>query len=563
MKTIAWIVCLGSTAALGCGDSSSDEIAGASSWVASTGIDDAPSGSADGSMDTGADDWSPIGDSSTEAGSSGDFGSPDDGASDDGTGTGIEPGGNGPELGALAHGISVTVVEANPGVPQAIWDHGHTLTWEEVTVFYPRDRPTLIRAHWAVDPGWVSKSIEARLILGRDGEYVELVDQRVVDASSVDDVLDTTFHWEVEADWATPQTIMRVELWDPELVAGTPAPAQPPVAPAVDQFMSGQWHDTDHTLKVVLVPIDRNLPGCPGAPSPTGAELDDVRADLMANFGVNDVVLQVDPPIEYNGNLVETFDHVLSHISWLRSSQYTDPAAFYYGLIDPCGGVAHGGLGYLGGWPSQDNAWKRSAVGVWYPGNVVSSVSTMVHEIGHNFGRNHVYCNGQEDDPDWAYPYEGGSIGNAGWDIANGLLRPSIATHDTMSYCWPRFVSDYGWMQSYWALGEMTSWGWTKAAPPSQGEGLGSVLVGSGDDWMVVPGSVTDAELDGSVRLTFRTGRGRVDQAAVRVALPDSGGEVLAAPVPVALSSITGIDLDDAGVQREVVLATVRGLRTP
>jgi len=54
----------------------------------------------------------------------------------------------------------------------------------------------------------------------------------------------------------------------------------------------------------------------------------------------------------------------------------------------------------------------------------------------------HAAC-GNAPTPDPNYPYGKGSIGVWGYDIAEGrLLDPDLYT-DVMSYCHPRWISDY------------------------------------------------------------------------------------------------------------------------
>ncbi|RME86404.1 MAG: hypothetical protein D6775_00205, partial [Caldilineae bacterium] len=81
----------------------------------------------------------------------------------------------------------------------------------------------------------------------------------------------------------------------------------------------------------------------------------------------------------------------------------------------------------------------------------VGSESTMAHEIGHVLGRGHVNCGGPWF-PDHAYPYPTDKLSFAFEDDYWGF-RPRKRNHlavkdparnkDFMSYCYPRWVSDY------------------------------------------------------------------------------------------------------------------------
>jgi len=73
---------------------------------------------------------------------------------------------------------------------------------------------------------------------------------------------------------------------------------------------------------------------------------------------------------------------------------------------------------------------------------------TLVHELGHNFGRAHVNCSGIEPKPDLNYPYPGGSIGQWGLDVMEGILYDPEIFADYMSYCPDVWTSDY----TYWNI---------------------------------------------------------------------------------------------------------------
>ena len=77
------------------------------------------------------------------------------------------------------------------------------------------------------------------------------------------------------------------------------------------------------------------------------------------------------------------------------------------------------------------------------PGRAVGSLPVgwiIAHELGHNMNLRHAPC-GTGGDP--SYPYPDGSIGAWGYDFGDGgrLVPPSAS--DLMSYCDPRWISDY------------------------------------------------------------------------------------------------------------------------
>ena len=73
----------------------------------------------------------------------------------------------------------------------------------------------------------------------------------------------------------------------------------------------------------------------------------------------------------------------------------------------------------------------------------IPSPTTIGHEFGHNMSLFHAPCGGAGD-PDPSYPHPDGSTGAWGYDFRDGgsLVHPSTG-RDLMSYCSPRWISDY------------------------------------------------------------------------------------------------------------------------
>ena len=128
------------------------------------------------------------------------------------------------------------------------------------------------------------------------------------------------------------------------------------------------------------------------------------------------------------GDVNAALSRALSELLMLRAAEGS--GRYYYGVTHrnySSGGIA--GLGYLG---------RPAALGWDDPSE---AGGTAAHEFGHNWNRQHTPCGGPSGtDPN--YPYVGGTIGVYGFDLANErLIGPT--TRDLMSYCRPRWISDY------------------------------------------------------------------------------------------------------------------------
>jgi len=101
----------------------------------------------------------------------------------------------------------------------------------------------------------------------------------------------------------------------------------------------------------------------------------------------------------------------------------------YYGVI-PMEGAYWGGMAYLPGTTGM---------------GLVEQDDVAAHEIGHNMGLWHVESSVCNQNPGWidpAYPYRNSAIGHIGVDAFDvGVIADE--TRDVMSYCWPKWISDY------------------------------------------------------------------------------------------------------------------------
>jgi FG-GAP-like repeat len=268
----------------------------------------------------------------------------------------------------------------------------------------------------------------------------------VIDPSTSPDrgKLDDSFNFELPPSWAKGAVTLKAEVNPYRTLAETDYTNNTKSIPAAFQ--------PTKALKVRLVKYEYFDPKGK-LHAPTDDQLAEIESRLRREFPIaklsvsrttfRDEEKEWDPS---NFQFLDDIPVLLSRLQWFRHTyEPTNTGVVYLLVHDPfltSGGIASGIPGWNGTAATPDVA---------------------AHEVGHLMGRKHVSCTPDTTDeagPDLAYPYEGGKIGGPvgdtarfyGLDVGDASLSHAVlphivsnATGDTMSYCRPRWLSDYNY----------------------------------------------------------------------------------------------------------------------
>lgn len=361
-----------------------------------------------------------------------------------------------------------------------------------------QNRPAVVRAFYETDPGYVTRSIYAVLTIehpdGTTVPYESFVNTSAEDCSAFPYIYECrysspsgSFIWRIEPEDMVPGVVYSIEMFETSPGHEDDVSDKSSIFPADGGAMQIGIENSYMKMRVVVVPFDHDIdPECAEAPDLLAEFGTDYHGNprtvadyfaerLLAQNPADEVEIIVHDVVPYFGNAQQGFG-ILDTLQQMRFQEGAPPEYYYYGVIRPCGGGPEfSGIAQLGG-PSQGQAAQRVGWGV-YHGSVSTTAETFVHEIGHEQGRFHIACSGEEGGPDPSYPdHPEGDTEGFGIDvISNPVSINPPSSHDYMTYCGTTWVSEWAWhLVSPW-IAEISSWEQQASRAPTRPLLVGTV----------------------------------------------------------------------------------------
>ncbi|MBC8069445.1 MAG: hypothetical protein IAG13_14000 [Deltaproteobacteria bacterium] len=493
----------------------------------------------DGGIGSVGEDDDSADEGSDEDGTGSDEGS--GGALDDGTGGGVE--------GVAASGVSIGRVEASQAVAVMLGDAGGEVAVASRNAELIHGRTTLVRAEWVlgdVEP----RTIEARLELAYgDGRVETVSDEKTVSSTADLSTPEGAFSWELTPAQVEPGTHYRIALFEVDGVArggSTDGSVFPAGATAATADLGVRAEAM--TMTIVFIPVSTPQ----GSPTFGASDVAKIEERMMATYPLQSIDIRVREPWIRNAQL-SNLDEAFNFMASARVQDGEGSGPYYHLILDSetcCTGADYADWSGIANLVDDSPyATPREGITKLY-GDFAWDSTTIIHEVGHNHGRDHAPC-GDPGGPDPSYPYPGATLGVRGYDVAQKLIIDPVAIDpvygmahtDFMSYCGPNWWSDYSWRALVDRVRMVSSL--PGEAPGGHGWKLRGFARPSGEiTWSRVPSAAGVVAAAGQASLALRGDAGELlAEVPVRIsALADSDVQVLEAELG-ATSTFAALEL--------------------
>lgn len=329
------------------------------------------------------------------------------------------------------------------------------VTLSEGYQVYVANRPAIVRVFVGSKDGLKVEGVDGRLCgYNISGSRLGCLapDNGPIKAPSIEGNLNRTLNFTLPLPWNVPGNSYHVEIDPNRQIPGefSDNNRYPSIGRQPFNFVEAG------PLQVKVLPVNYQPYSDSQSYLPETNNLDYLTGFPIKIFPVPSINYVLHSPIDYapardlhNLTYTNGWINLLNLVTTIHGME--DPAGIYhyYGLVNSfdahgCAGGCITGVANLGGERGEKSAVGWSGLGAGTPEASV----TLAHELGHNFGRRHVLCQGNESDIDGKYPYPGGLIGQFGLDVFTYTLYPPNQSEDIMSYCPNLWISDY----NYWNI---------------------------------------------------------------------------------------------------------------
>lgn len=339
----------------------------------------------------------------------------------------------------LAQNVTIEQIAVYQAVKVTIMDGNAEISPAQRNTDVVAGRDAMFRVFVTVGDGFSPRELSARIFVENGDEVDTYFAKQNISQSSTEASTANSFQILVPKDKITTETRYAVEIVECATGSGGVLSPRFPASDGVELAA----RETG-VLKVQILPVRANGQ----LPDTSTATLQVYRDLMQAMYPVTDVIFTVGDTIQ-TGYPID-WEGLLDDIRAKREDD--DPAAdvYYYGLLKPtdtlfdfCGSGCTAGIGYIAPTGGFESAPARAAVGIGFADE--TSAETMVHEIGHNHGREHAPCvqGGTLQDIDPNYPYENARLGVWGYDFRDQRFIDPDQSRDIMSYCNNQWLSDY------------------------------------------------------------------------------------------------------------------------